>query len=37
MSSPMTLREGSMKNVLVVDVGGSNVKILATGQDEPRK
>jgi len=24
-------------NVLVVDVGGSNVKIFATGQDEPRK
>jgi polyphosphate glucokinase len=24
-------------NVLVVDVGGNNVKILATGQDEPRK
>jgi polyphosphate glucokinase len=24
-------------NVLVVDVGGSNVKILATGQTEPRK
>jgi polyphosphate glucokinase len=24
-------------NVLVVDVGGSHVKILATGQDEPRK
>jgi polyphosphate glucokinase len=24
-------------NVLVVDVGGSNVKILATGQKEPRK
>jgi glucose-6-phosphate isomerase len=24
-------------NVLVVDVGGSNVKILATGQNEPRK
>jgi polyphosphate glucokinase len=24
-------------NVLVVDVGGSNVKILATGQDKPRK
>ena len=24
-------------NVLVVDVGGSSVKILATGQDEPRK
>jgi polyphosphate glucokinase len=23
--------------VLVVDVGGTNVKILATGQDEPRK
>src|SRR6185369_10854980 len=24
-------------NVLVVDVGGTNVKILATGQSEPRK
>ena len=24
-------------NVLVVDVGGTNVKVLATGQDEPRK
>ena len=24
-------------NVLVVDVGGSNVKILATGQEDPRK
>jgi polyphosphate glucokinase len=24
-------------NVLAVDVGGTNVKILATGQDEPRK
>jgi polyphosphate glucokinase len=24
-------------NVLVVDVGGTNVKILATGQDKPRK
>ena len=24
-------------NVLVVDVGGTHVKILATGQDEPRK
>ncbi len=24
-------------NVLVVDVGGSNIKILASGQDEPRK
>ena len=24
-------------NVLVVDIGGSNVKILATGQDAPRK
>lgn len=24
-------------NVLVVDIGGHNVKILATGQDEPRK
>ena len=26
-----------MMNVLVVDVGGSNVKILATGQDQARK
>lgn len=24
-------------NILVVDVGGSHVKILASGQDEPRK
>ncbi len=24
-------------NVLVVDVGGTNVKILATGQKEPRR
>src|SRR5258708_3532523 len=24
-------------NVLVVDVGGTNVKMLVTGQDEPRK
>ncbi|GMU35598.1 MAG: hypothetical protein AMXMBFR20_34690 [Planctomycetia bacterium] len=24
-------------NVLVVDIGGSHVKVLATGQDEPRK
>ena len=24
-------------NVLVVDIGGTNVKILATGQAEPRK
>ena len=24
-------------NVLVVDVGGTNVKILTTGQDEPRR
>src|SRR5262245_66226121 len=30
------MRGGTM-NVLVVDVGGTNVKILATGQDEPRK
>src|SRR5215831_17746432 len=28
---------GCTMNVLVVDVGGTNVKILATGQDEPRK
>jgi polyphosphate glucokinase len=26
-----------MKNVLVVDIGGTNVKMLATGQTEPRK
>ena len=24
-------------NVLVIDVGGTHVKILATGQDEPRE
>ena len=24
-------------NVLVIDVGGTNVKILATGQEEPRQ
>src|SRR5215831_6768047 len=24
-------------NVLVIDVGGTNVKILATGQNEPRR
>src|SRR5262245_64565178 len=28
---------GCTMNVLVVDVGGTNVKILATGQDEPRR
>jgi polyphosphate glucokinase len=27
----------SSMNVLVVDIGGTNVKILATGQEEPRK
>jgi polyphosphate glucokinase len=26
-----------MKNILVIDIGGTNVKILASGQDEPRK
>ena len=26
-----------MKNILVIDVGGTHVKILATGQREPRK
>ena len=26
-----------MMNVLVIDVGGTNVKILATGQETPRK
>src|SRR5262249_5938303 len=29
--------EGVTMNVLVVDVGGTNIKILATGQDEPRR
>ena len=29
--------DSSVKSVLVVDVGGSSVKILATGQKEPRK
>src|SRR5262245_62758335 len=29
--------EGVTMNVLVVDVGGTTVKILATGQDEPRR
>jgi hypothetical protein len=24
-------------NVLVIDVGGTNVKLLATGQNEPRR
>ena len=28
---------GFVMNVLVVDVGGTHVKILATGQNEPRK
>lgn len=35
--SALTNPKGGIMNVLVVDVGGSNVKILATGQDEPRK
>jgi polyphosphate glucokinase len=25
------------RNVLVIDVGGTSVKVLATGQDEPRR
>jgi hypothetical protein len=29
--------KGSGMNVLVVDVGGTSVKVLATGQDEPRR
>jgi hypothetical protein len=29
--------KGLVMNVLVVDVGGTNVKVLATGQKEPRK
>ena len=24
-------------NVLIIDIGGTNIKILATGQNEPRK
>src|ERR1700676_2568964 len=28
---------GFTMNVLAVDIGGTHVKILATGQDEPRK
>ena len=29
--------ESSVKKVLVVDVGGTNVKVLATGQDARRE
>jgi polyphosphate glucokinase len=29
--------EATHRNVLVVDVGGTGVKVLATGQDEPRR
>src|SRR5262245_3378266 len=32
-----TVMRGGTMNVLVVDVGGTTVKVLATGQDEPRK
>ena len=35
--STIAIQEAFIMNVLVVDVGGSNVKILATGQTEPRK
>ena len=28
---------GTAPKVLVIDVGGTNVKLLATGQKEPRK
>jgi polyphosphate glucokinase len=31
------LSQGHPINVLVVDVGGTHVKVLATGQKEPRK
>jgi hypothetical protein len=31
------LNQGHPLKVLVVDVGGTNVKVLATGQKEPRK
>jgi len=30
-------RKGFTMNVLAIDIGGTHVKILATGQDEPRK
>src|SRR5207244_13040488 len=36
LSSPMRLGT-SIMNVLVIDIGGTNVKILATGQQEPVK
>ena len=31
-----TMKAGVIMNVLVVDIGGSHVKILAIGQNEPR-
>lgn len=33
----MTQKRPHALNVLVIDIGGTNIKLLATGQDEPRK
>jgi hypothetical protein len=32
-----TVKAAKSPRVLVIDVGGTNVKMLATGQKEPRK
>ena len=37
MRSEIHMRDSSARSVLVIDVGGTNVKVLATGQKEPRK
>jgi polyphosphate glucokinase len=36
-SSPGLRARPSLMNVLVIDIGGTNIKILAAGQNEPRK
>ena len=36
-SDAFTVAKTNGRNVLVVDVGGTSVKVFATGQDEPRK
>ena len=36
-SDAFTVAKTNGRNVLVVDVGGTSVKVLATGQDEPRR
>ena len=33
----MTALKANNRTVLVIDVGGTSVKVLATGQDEPRR